>query len=576
MLKSGTFIKHRILRVILPTAITYAFLYAATFIDLSLAGILFDELAVSAIQIDLPINTIGYGIAGIFVSGAVVAIGKEKGKFNDRKADKLLGQAFLTAIVMGIIASIAYYYGRDSFLNMFNCSPEVFELAKQYFKWIVPMPLVISIRWVLMVVIEIDADAKTCVVSQMFSFFLNFIISYVCSRTMGIAGLSFGTVCAMTIEAFIMALHFIKKTNTFKFGIQFSIKDAKEIMIYGISEGARYFLVAIVDIAINLFISLKFGDIYLCVYAIINLLTDVLDSFSCVPETGNAFGSIFYGERNTIELKNLYKFELKMSLVVGGFFTLVTILFSKQIPFIYGINSSPTYEASVLAVLSIGGTSIVAAIMFIVIGGFSLIDQVKTSLLGLTLYSFIMPLALSITGSYLFGISGFIWGLALNPVFSFLICSIYLIIKNGFKGYPLYLKKTDEEVYTYDAIVNHSSIGEICNFIEDRLAENNIDKSLTMKIRLLCEELYTRIVELNKDRKIETECALMIGPSYIRLIVRDSGEMRNYIDIDNSIESFNAYCLARLITNDMQTNYSFTNSFNRNGFVFYRSLEKTV
>lgn len=570
MLKNGSFIKSRYLHVILPAAITYAFIYASTFIDLSLAGILYDEIAVSAIEIDLPVATIAYAAAGIFVSGAIMMIGKEKGKFNDKKADKLLGQTFLTAFVVGSIFSIIFYFGRDFYLSLFNCSPEVYELAKQYYTWIIPLPLIVCFRWVLVIVNEIDADVIISILSQVVSFFLHIAVSLLCTKKMGVAGLSFGTVIAMSVELFVLAAHFLRKTNTFKFGIQFDIKDALQIIVYGISEGSRYLLIAIVDFCINLFISYKFGDSYLCVYAIINLLTDIIDSFSCIPETGNAFGSIFVGEKNNAELKNIFAIELKFSIIIGIAFAIITICFRKQIPLIYGINSGPAYETSVIAVASIGLTSVVSAILLIIIGSFSLIGQVKTSLFATILHSLVMPLALPIAGSYIFGINGFPLGVALNPVFSILFCSIYLVLKYGFKGFPLYIKESDEKVYTCDATVNTNSVKEVCDFIEDKLMNNGIDKSLTLKIRLLCDELYTRIIESNKGNTIISECSLMIGPSYIRLIVRDDGVMKNYVDEDNKVESFNAYCLARLISNDIKTNYSFTNSFNRNGFVFYR------
>ena len=571
MLKKGKFIKNRFHRMVVVAALSYAFLYASTFVDLSLAGLMFNESAVSAVELASPIITVSYAVSGFFVAGAVVVIGKEKGKFNDKKANKLYGQTLFVAILAGIFFSFVIYLGRNAFLGMYGCSNEVLKLSQAYCNWVVILPLVLCIRWVMMVVNETDADEKCCIISQAVSLFLNITLSILFARKMGVAGLSLGTDISIIAETVVLSCHLLKKTNTFKFDFQFKIKDIKETITYGAPEGIRFLFTTIVDVFINWFIVYRFGEEYLCTYAIIDLLSDVLDSFTCVPETGNAFGSILYGEKNYVGLKNIYALELRTSLLIGGLFTLITVCFSNQIPLIYGISSGVIHDFTAKSVMIVGGLSIFSSLIFILNQGFGLIDQLDTSLLATVLHALIMPLILPVTGAYIMGIDGFVWGIALNPMISFTICSIYMVIKHGFKGYPLYLKETDETVYTCDLMVNYDTIDDVCDFVENRLLVNDIERSLVLKIRLLCEELYTRIIESNIDKKITSECSLMIGPEYIRIIVRDDGEIKNYVDLNNKVESLNAYCLARLITNDINSNYSLTNSFNRNGFVFYRS-----
>ena len=84
---------------------------------------------------------------------------------------------------------------------------------------------------------------------------------------------------------------------------------------------------------------------------------------------------------------------------------------------------------------------------------------------------------------------------------------------------------------------------------------------------LTIEEVCMLISEKNPDKKILSECTIIIGDD-IQLIIRDNGIIFDITDTDCKISSIRSYVVANMMIHQQKKMHLVTTSYNRNIFRF--------
>lgn len=566
MLKQGTFINKRTNRVFYG-CIWGSLAYAINLMTDSLvSGNILGELSLQAVSIVYPLFSVIYIFAYLISPGAAVIFGKLIGEFKEKEAYKVAGTSLVASIILAILLSSAMWLFKMPFLNYFGCTGDLLIEASNYYNWLIPYAFVLVLNEVFYNLNTVDGESTLISIANVSDISINILMSFILSAKYGISGLGMATLIGAFCRATTYCFHFLRKSNNVKFHLCLKPSYVKESIKLSFSFYMYYVFLATVDISLNKIIIMTCGIEYIPAYSVINLVFGTCEVYEAIFASTIGLITCFHGERNSHDMnlvinkvKNLL---LIMSIILWAFFFFGAPL----IPLIYGLETSSTIEAATTASRIMSFTSLGFGICYLLNEISFAIEKPVQACFSSLLNDAAMPLLCSLALGSLWSFTGISIGMCLSPYVALGVYSLVMILIKGKEGYPLYYyDKKNGEGTSYDLYVTKDSIPDIRDWVSNELKNHGFHIE---NIEILIEELYTRILEKNPNKRVLSECTLIFGTNQVRVIIRDDGVLFNFIDENNPVESFNAYVLSSMLEQTREKNYVLTSSFNRNGFVF--------
>jgi len=527
----------------------YAVSLIGEFVDFFIAGRLFGEDGIQVIEVVNPLYAFVCGFAIMLSSGFAALYSHAQGEFNEERCRHIFSQSIVTAAATGAAVCLFLQFFLKSYLRLNGCSGDFFTTCFRYGRIFVLISLVYPAIYLVNSLIEADGCGAFLATQSGVNIAVHIASSWFFAKKYGVCGLAIGLVVSLTLTLLYSCVHFLrKKCSVHSLSFTFSVKDLKDTCKYGSSGFSNYLMVTAVDVILNRFIIKNFGEAYLAPYAIVNLVLDMAIIFESCSYAAVPFLGVYFGEKNHRGVTLLMKILLNCSLVAGVLFTVVFTAGAKWVPLFYGIHSPGTYEASVFASAAVGVFGLFISLNYILITGFPYIDRTGTGLLSGALHSGALPLLLGLTLGSLKGFRGMVMGIALVPVFTVVIISAVLLLREGKKGFPLYLPESDEEQHIFSFLFDAEGREYVCGAIENCLRESGADEKRSAEIRLLLEEMIVRVTEMNDGRTVNGECSLMLSAENARICLRDDGIPNDLTDDNAPASSLNSYVLACLMS----------------------------
>lgn len=575
-LKRGSFIKRKYLPLLLSSFFAYLFCIVSEFIDTTIGtNMLPHEISKAvgdAIEIVSPVYQIIVFVGGLISIGTATLYEHYLGKYQDKKAHKLFGQSIILSLCVGTFMALLMVGVKNPFLSFF-AKGNTLELAKSYYNFYIFIAFLYPQYWLLYYMVHNDADETICFISDGMQLGVHILCSILILKftDYGIAGLSLGTLLGLIAATITLLFHFLRKNNSIKVSFGFSGRDAIKSIRLGANTSFTYLFVAIVDIAMNKFISVKFpGEGYLLTYSVANLLLNLATVYLNLGESATPFNCVYYSEKNNHGIRKVMKKAHIYALIEGAFFTIVFIAFASYFPYIFSIHPADgaIYEEAKFICYVVSITMIPTAFLFLYISYYPSINKEIYSFILSTLYMLVFPLALAMPLSLIFGFKGISVGLTLVPIFSFLVLFVILIINHQIKTFPLLLKKDKYKVQDYDIKISKQSVNHVNKKAYDFMIDNRVKKGTANNINKLIYEAYKVILLNNKDRKyLCSELDVMVGKHQVIITIRTNGIIFDNVNVANKNYIFtNEY--KNIIKETTNKSYLTTTSFNRSTFVF--------
>jgi len=569
--KEDRFIRKRYLKVLRGLLVFFFISLVGEFIDFFLAGRLFGEKGVSVIEVIVPIYSFACGFASLISTGFAAMYTHALGEFKKERAEEIFGQSIITAAVLGIAIYALLRIFLRKYLLLSGCSGELMEECFRYGRIFILISVIYPMFYLVNSLVESDGCGSFLIANSVVGVVTHFVCSLFFGKRMGIYGISLGLVSGLMASLLFACLHFFRKKCSIKrLRLFFSFRDLKDMVVYGTSGMLNYLMISVVDVAFNGYVIRHFGADHLGPYAIVNLVLDMGIIFESFAMSSVPFVGVYFGEGNrrgvTLSMRALFKSVLIGGAVYSGLF----IGCSRWVPLFYGIRTPATYDMSVFAVVTVSAFGVFIAINYVLMEVFPFIDRTDIGILSGVLHSGVLPLLLGILLGNAFGFRGMIIGLALVPVATAAIVVIVLLLKNGRKGFPLYLKDNGEKQYVFSFAVNDQGREEICAAAEECLRNEGVEDKLISRIRLLLYEMVIRIAEENAGNAVDGECGLMISENEVRLLLRDDGKLFDLTDSDSAPVSMNAFLLSRMMAGIRFRDNMLAASLNRSSLTFSR------
>lgn len=299
-------------------------------VDMAMVGQYYGPIGSQAMAVIAPIWNIIYSLGLLVGIGGSVLFSYFKGKEEKDKGNL----HFSTAIILGVIISIILWFAiwifEDNLLFFFGARNEqIMTLCKEYLlpiKFIVPS---FVFSQILAAFLRNDDNPLLATIAVLCGGIFNVFGDYffVFPLNMGMEGAGLATALGSVISVLIMLTHFFSKKNTLKFSFN---KDIKNCILPIAQNGFSTFIVDVamgfLTIIFNNLILLYLSDNDLAVYAvIINVSTIVQCSAYGIGQAGQPIISSNFGAKKDERVKEILKFNVITSFVLGLICTLIVI-----------------------------------------------------------------------------------------------------------------------------------------------------------------------------------------------------------------------------------------------------------
>jgi len=293
-------------------------------------------LAIGALTIVNPIQGIIMAIAVLFGMGASSIISRHLGSGAVEEANKVLGNAMISVLVVSLFMTLFGLLLLDPVLHFFGATESILPYAKSYMSIILLGCVFLSFTMSMNNVLRAEGNAKQAMIVMILGAVLNIILDpiFIFGLNLGVRGAAIATVISQFIS-FLYILNYFHKKSNLTVKIKYLLPNIfiiTSIVTIGFSSFVRNISVSILAIIMNNTLATLGGDDIIAIYGIVSRIL----MFVCLPFYGVVQGiqpiiGYNYGADKKERVYETIKKSLKLNLAIGICGFIVVMLFAIQI-----------------------------------------------------------------------------------------------------------------------------------------------------------------------------------------------------------------------------------------------------
>jgi len=326
----------------LPSAIVSLLISSvASLIDTIVVSFFMGPVALSAVNICMPIYSILTAIALLIIGGASTIYSQYLGRNEKDKADKVFTLAAVVLFIVGALYTIAGIIWTDEIVRFLGANDAVFEMSRDYARVLFFFALVNIFFPFLQTFIRIDLNPNLTVAAIVICALVNlvfdilFVGPFLSPEGFGTKGAAYATCLAYVVAFLLMMVHFLRKKNTLRLTSEFIVKgEFKRVIVSGIPASITLFGTAITMTVFNNYIitsgleyGVGVGELYVSVYSVIvQVLTISMALYVGIAQCASPIMSANFGAGKKDRLKKLFNTGLKIE-IIGNLILMVVLYF---------------------------------------------------------------------------------------------------------------------------------------------------------------------------------------------------------------------------------------------------------
>ncbi len=390
------------------------------------------SIGLTALNLVLPLWSLVSGIGLMIGMGAGIRYSIQRGKNNEKGANRVFTHAILMGLIIGIIiTAIGLIFSYD-IVRILGADDIVAPLAGDYLKTLLSFSCIFILNNIVTAFVRNDNEPNLAMIAMIIGSLSNIVLDYIFifPFKLGMFGAALATGTTPILSLLILSLHFIRKKNNFKvIKCKVNLLDIKTIISLGVPSFITEFSSGIIILLFNFTILGISNNTGVAAYGIIaNLALIVISIFTGIAQGIQPIISKSYGEGKIKNTKTIFKYGLitSISLGIGCYF--IGFKFSKEI-----VNLFNSEGDKVLLSMAIEGIK-VYFIAFIIMGinivttsFFASINEARESFIISIMRGLIVVIPLIISLPKLFGMTGVWLTIPLAEVITLLISIIFYI-----------------------------------------------------------------------------------------------------------------------------------------------------
>lgn len=285
------------------------------------------QYALTGVGLNFPIMTVIMAFSMLAGIGAAATISIKLGERKKEDAEKILGNAFVLAIIFSIVLTVAGLLSVDKLLILFGASENTFGYAKDYIVIILLGTIFNVVAFALNHTIRAEGNPRRAASTMLIGAITNTILDpiFIFTFNMGVKGAALATIISQAVSAIWVIGYFIKGKSSLKLKpSNFKLKAdiVKHIFSIGMSPFSMQIAASVVSITANKSLMTYGGDLAIGAMTVINSISTLF----MMPIFGINQGyqpivGFNYGAKSYKRVKDTYKYAVVAAtcIVVTGF-----------------------------------------------------------------------------------------------------------------------------------------------------------------------------------------------------------------------------------------------------------------
>lgn len=239
------------------------------------------RLALTGVGVAFPIITIINAFANLCGSGGAPLCSIERGRGDEKKAEKIMGNSLTLLLLFGILLTITGYLSKTPLLYLFGASDETISYANAYMDVYLAGNIFVMLGLGMNPFIESQGFAKTGMLTVVIGAFLNLILDplFIFGLNLGVRGAAAATILSQMVSAawvlgFLRSKKAILRLRLSAMRLQAEL--VKQILALGLSGFTMSVTNSLVQIFCNASLQFYGGDLYVGAMTIIYSVREVV------------------------------------------------------------------------------------------------------------------------------------------------------------------------------------------------------------------------------------------------------------------------------------------------------------
>ena len=296
-----------------------------------------DSLALTGLGITMPIVSILMGFANLCGTGGAPLCSIDRGQGDDREAERVMGNAFLLLLILGVAATAFFLALKEPILYLFGASPDTFPYADGYMTIYLCGTLFVMVSLGMNPFINAQGFGRVGMMTVLLGAVVNIALDPVLIFVfhMGVQGAALATVFSQALSA-VWVLAFLTGKRAIlrlrKENIRLDGARTRKIVSLGLSGFFMNMTNSLVQVVCNATLQHWGGDLYVGVMTIINSIREVF----IMPVQGLTNGSqpvqgYNYGAKQYSRVREAIRFSVGVTVAYSTLFWAFAMLFPEPL-----------------------------------------------------------------------------------------------------------------------------------------------------------------------------------------------------------------------------------------------------
>ncbi|MBY2475421.1 MATE family efflux transporter [Clostridioides difficile] len=395
------------------------------------------DAALTAVSIVVPLVMVFLGLSSLMAVGGGALVSKNFGSGDDERAINIFRQVIKILILGSLSLTIFCILFSNHIVRFMGATESLVGLSSEYLTFYAVFCLPNLLGLVFCSFLRNDGRPKLAMIATLsgtiFHIALNYI--FIFKLGFGIKSAAIASGLGQLSTLMIMLPHFVFKKGKLSFGSVKIEKDVlKELFTIGFPSFFAECAFSIIILAHNIVLTRVVGEVGLSAYAVVNYITtNIYNLLMGITLGVQPLISYNFGSKETNKMLSYYSMATKMSFFVSVIFTIVCLLFGKDIIKIFTSDE----EIILMAYIALN----MANIAYLMIGKnltttmyYQAIEMpIHSNVIGALRSILLLPIILIIF-SKLFGANGIWVSMAISELLTVLIISKAVNIKECTKN----------------------------------------------------------------------------------------------------------------------------------------------
>ena len=523
-------------------------------IDSVLMGWFIDAYAFSAVSLCLPLVGIIVCFGQFFYAGACVCSSISLGARDQQKANEHYTVALSSVAVVGVIALLIGAFNIDGIAGILCREEAIINYVKNYLMiYFLGCPFVM-LSGSLVNYADVGGKPKLVTIASITTLITNIVgdVIFVKVFDFGTKGAAFATVLSAMVSMIIVAVIWKKEGSPFKFT---KVKNYFKVLLENLKYGVSIASITLSTVAYSYIVSIC-AQLFCGVngafsVSVIGQATTLCQGVSAgVSMSINAIGGMLVGQKDYKGVNYLFKLGLTITLIFSCILVGIAMIFAPSLCMMMGAKEAALLAYSTRAVR----ITLLYILPITVIWGMPSVYAIAGELKMIPIISVAQPIftGLGIVGFALLSAPDNMWlGF---PVAAVLMLGFIILISEAVRkkspeerSFFSLLIKPKDEYNSLDISVpcNKDAVVDSLREIDAFLERFDIEKLISLRVRMCCEELIANIIEFGDNTGKTYYDLKIVVDDEILVVIKDCGKPFDpikYAEKSEGLKIVNAFC----------------------------------